>query len=43
VSALDHGMPAGSTPRNTTLDSSYLAERYGIVVPDPEKVLGALI
>jgi dTDP-4-dehydrorhamnose reductase len=43
VSALDHGMPAGSTPRNTTLDSSYFAERHGISVADAEQVLSALI
>jgi len=42
VNALENGMPTGSTPRNTTLDSSYLAERYGLVVPDPFDVIGEL-
>ena len=40
VSAVDHGMPKGSTPRNTTLDSSYLAQRYGLAVPDAFEVIG---
>jgi dTDP-4-dehydrorhamnose reductase len=43
VSALDKGMPLGSTPHNTTLDSSYLADRYDIVVPDVEEVLGDIV
>jgi hypothetical protein len=34
VSAYGAGLPEGSTARNTTLDSSAVAERYGIVVPD---------
>lgn len=42
VSALDHGMPPGSTPANTTLDSSYLERRYGIVVPDAVEVVRRL-
>ena len=33
VSALDNGMPHGSTPRNTTLDSSFLLARYGLTAP----------
>lgn len=34
VGALDSGMPTGSTPKHTTLDSSFVAEQYGILVPD---------
>ncbi|MDP3694040.1 sugar nucleotide-binding protein [Bradyrhizobium sp.] len=33
VSALDNGMPHGSTPRYTTLDSSLLLARYGLTAP----------
>jgi hypothetical protein len=36
-------MPAGSTARNTTLDSSALRERFGIAVPDACEVIDALI
>ena len=43
VSAYSAGLPAGSTARNTTLDSSALAERFGIVVPDAWPVVDALI
>ncbi len=42
VSALKSGVPRGSTPRNTTLDSSYLVERYGLTVPDAFDVIGKL-
>jgi dTDP-4-dehydrorhamnose reductase len=42
VSALENGMPRGSTPRNTTLDSSYIAERFGLRVPDALDVIGKL-
>lgn len=42
VSALGSAMPRGSTPRNTTLDSSYVAERYGITVPDAFDVFKTL-
>jgi hypothetical protein len=42
VSALENGLPPGSAPRNTTLDSSYLAGRYGLTVPDAFDVIGAL-
>jgi dTDP-4-dehydrorhamnose reductase len=41
ASALD-GMPRGSTPRHTTLDSSYIAERYGLTVPDAFDVIDKL-
>jgi dTDP-4-dehydrorhamnose reductase len=40
ISALESGVPKGSTPRNTTLDSSYLAARYGLTVPDAFEVIG---
>lgn len=43
VSAYSAGLPVGSTARNTTLDSSALAERFGIVVPDAWAVIDALI
>jgi dTDP-4-dehydrorhamnose reductase len=42
VSALENGMPKGSTPRNTTLDSSYIAEKYGLTISDAFDVIGAL-
>jgi dTDP-4-dehydrorhamnose reductase len=42
VGALESGMPRGSTPRHTTLDSSYLATRYGLTVPDAFDVIGEL-
>ena len=42
VSALEDGMPRGSTPRNTTLDSSYIAARYGVTVPDAFDVIEKL-
>jgi hypothetical protein len=35
-------MPRGSTPSHTTLDSSYLATRYGLTVPDAFDVIGEL-
>jgi hypothetical protein len=41
ASALD-GMPRGSTPRHTTLDSSYIAERDGLTVPDAFDVIDKL-
>jgi len=34
VSAYSAGMPKGSTPPHTTLDSSLLRDTFGIVVPD---------
>ena len=43
VSAYSAGLPIGSTARNTTLDSSALAERFGIVVPDVWTVVDELI
>jgi dTDP-4-dehydrorhamnose reductase len=43
VSAYSAGLPEGSTARNTTLDSSAVAERYGIVVPDVWDVVDAAV
>jgi dTDP-4-dehydrorhamnose reductase len=43
VSAYSAGLPVGSTARNTTLDSSALAERFDIVVPDVLPVIDELI
>ena len=37
------GMPNGSTPRNTTLDSSVLREKLGIAVPDIWKILSVFL
>jgi hypothetical protein len=42
VSALENGLPKGSTPRNTTLDSSYIAEKYGLTVSDAFDVISKL-
>jgi dTDP-4-dehydrorhamnose reductase len=42
VSALESGMPKGSTPRYTTLDSSYIAQKYGLTVSDAFDVISAL-
>jgi len=42
VCALENGQPRGSTPRNTTLDSSYIANRYGLIVPDVLDVISEL-
>jgi dTDP-4-dehydrorhamnose reductase len=42
VSARENGMPRGSIPRNTTLDSSYIAKRYGLTVPEAFDVIGKL-
>jgi dTDP-4-dehydrorhamnose reductase len=43
VSALEAGQPLGSTPRHTTLDSSWLRERYGLAVPDAWLVLETIL
>jgi dTDP-4-dehydrorhamnose reductase len=37
--ALDNGQPPGSTPRNTTLDSSALRERFSLLCPDAWPVI----
>jgi dTDP-4-dehydrorhamnose reductase len=42
VSAHDSGMPAGSTPRHTTLDSTHLISKYGLTVPGAFEVIGGL-
>jgi dTDP-4-dehydrorhamnose reductase len=34
TSAADSGMPKGATPRHTTLDSSALRQRFGLICPD---------
>jgi dTDP-4-dehydrorhamnose reductase len=43
ASVTQAGLPAGVAPPNTTLDSSALRKRYGIVVPDPETVLDGVL
>jgi dTDP-4-dehydrorhamnose reductase len=43
VSAYAAGMPPGSTPANTTLDSSALRDRLDIAVPEPWAVIDELI
>lgn len=43
TSAHDAGLPEGSTPRNTTLDSSVLRERYGFDVPDVYEIIKTII
>jgi dTDP-4-dehydrorhamnose reductase len=42
TSARDGFMPAGSTPRHTTLDSTYLISKYGLTVPGAFEVIGSL-
>jgi dTDP-4-dehydrorhamnose reductase len=42
VSAYSAGLPVGSTPPHTTLDSRALADRFGIVTPEPWSVIDAL-
>jgi dTDP-4-dehydrorhamnose reductase len=39
VGAIEAGMPEGSAPRHTTLDSSAMRDRFGIVAPGPWRVL----
>jgi dTDP-4-dehydrorhamnose reductase len=43
VAAASAGMPVGSTPRHTTLDSHDLCERFAIAVPRPWPVIDALL
>lgn len=43
VSAQSAGMPIGSTPRHTTLDSATLRAAHGIVVPDIWHVLSPVL
>jgi len=42
VSANEAGMPDGATPRHTTLDSTALRQRFGIVAPGPWEVVNAV-
>ena len=42
VSAHEAGMPDGATPRHTTLDSTALRQRFGIVAPGPWEVVNAV-
>jgi dTDP-4-dehydrorhamnose reductase len=39
TSALDNGLPVGATPRNTTLDSSAIRERFTLRCPDAWPVI----
>jgi dTDP-4-dehydrorhamnose reductase len=43
VSADEDGAPPGSTPAHTTLDSAYLAAKFGIVAPKPWAVIGSIL
>ncbi len=43
ITAFSEGMPEGSTARYTSLDSTYLRERFGIVVPDVSELVSAFI
>ncbi len=43
ATAKSGGMPEGATPRNTTLDSSFLRDRFGINPPDAWEIVGKLI
>jgi dTDP-4-dehydrorhamnose reductase len=43
VSAYSTGLPEGSTPRHSTLDSSILRDRYGFDIPDPWDVIEAVV
>jgi len=42
VSVRQCGMPRGSAPRHTTLDSSYIASKYALTVPDAFEVIAGL-
>lgn len=43
ASAYSAGLPQGSTPPNTTLDSTGLRERFNIVAPDPWAIVDELV
>ena len=43
VPAASAGMPPGATPRNTTLDSRALRDRFGIAPPDPWQVIDRIV
>jgi dTDP-4-dehydrorhamnose reductase len=43
VGAIEAGLPEGATPRHTTLDSSAMRDRFGIVAPGPWDVLDPIV
>jgi len=43
VTAASAGMPEGSTPRHTTLDSGALQRRFGIAAPEPWPTIEAVL
>ncbi len=43
VAAASAGMPEGSTPRHTTLDSGALQRRFGIAAPEPWPTIEAVL
>jgi dTDP-4-dehydrorhamnose reductase len=43
VEPVSAGMPAGSTPRHTTMDSALIRQRFGIEVPGPWAVIDAAL
>ena len=43
VGAIEAGMPEGSAPRHTTLDSSAMQHRFGITTPGPWCVLDSIV
>jgi dTDP-4-dehydrorhamnose reductase len=43
ASVTDTGLPPGVAPPHTTLDSTALRQRYGIVVPDASAVIEAVM
>jgi len=43
VGAIEAGMPEGSAPRHTTLESSAMRDRFGIAAPGPWRVVDEII
>jgi dTDP-4-dehydrorhamnose reductase len=43
ITAASAGMPPGITPRHSTMDSSLLAQRFGLCVPGPWPVIDAAL
>jgi dTDP-4-dehydrorhamnose reductase len=43
VGAIEAGMPPGSAPRHTTLDSRAMQDQFGIVAPGPWHVLDVVV
>jgi dTDP-4-dehydrorhamnose reductase len=43
VTAASAGMPTGATPRNTTMDSTFLRQRHGIAAPEAFDVIDAVL